>query len=222
LVQPEFVMSSPIRKTLSTVALAGALLTAVGCSSTGGQTPVGDGSPDWVDRPMRAYDDGGSTAIYAVGIAAHNPNPAARRSMAIGRGRAELARTLNTLVQGMVEDYQSTNRDFYEGMDTASSLEMWSEISRQVTDEVLVGSHHVDSWRDPMSNTEYVLMKLEFNSVIAAYREEMSASFRREETRNRIQVDRDQMEGRLDEQLDALNNRSAEALIADFLNDMDG
>ena len=210
-------MSTTVRHAVSLLALAGALF-AVGCSSTqGGQTPVSNSdAPDWVDRPQRAYDDGEGTAIYAVGIAAHNPNPAARRSMAIGRGRAELARTLSTLVQGMVEDYQSTNRDFYEGMDTASSLEMWSEISRQVTDEVLVGSQHVDSWRDPQTNTEYVLMKLEFNNVIAAYREEMSASFRREQTRDRIKGDRDAMEARLDEQLGALRERDAEALIAEI------
>ncbi|RKY19638.1 MAG: hypothetical protein DRQ55_10120 [Planctomycetota bacterium] len=209
-------MINPARPTLVALALAGALL-AVGCSSTEtAQTPVSEGGPDWVDRPQSAYDDGGTTAIYAVGIAANNPNPASRRAMAIGRGRTELANTLNILVQGMVEDYQSTNRDFYEGMDTASSLEMWSSISRQVTDQVMSGSQHVDSWRDPGTNTEYVLMMLEFNNVISAYKDKMEASFRRDQTRERIKVDQEAMMGRLDEQLDALRGRDASAVIEDF------
>lgn len=216
-------MSHFFGQAVTALALTAALLPAAGCSSTDeAQTPMGSGAPVWVDKPQAAYDDGGTTAIYAVGIAANNPNPAARRSMAMSRGRAELARTLNTLVQGMIEDYQSTNRDFYEGVDTASSVEMFSEISRQVTDEVLVGSQQVDSWRDPSTNTEYVLMKLAFNNVIMAYKDEMNAHFQREITRNRIKAEKESMTGRLDEQLAKLQAKDAEQLIQSFLNSTGG
>ena len=215
-------MASNVRSALTILALLAVLLSAFGCASDPAQpnaaTPVSGNGPGWIDRPNGTYDDGGAVAIYAVGIAARNPNPAARRGAAVARGRTELARTLGTMVQAMVEDYQSTSRDFFESDDTASSVEMFSDVSRQVTDEVLLGSHQVDAWRDTTDNTEYVLMKLEFNNVIAAYRESMTESIRREATRNRIKMDKEAMEGRLDEQLGKLHASTAASLNSDFIN----
>lgn len=225
-VLPESVMATFVRSHLSLVALLAIALPAVGCGSThaGASTPESaSDAPAWVDKPQAAYDDEVTTAaIFAVGIAANNPNPSARRSMAISRGRSEIARTLQVVVQGMIEDYQSTNRDFFEGMDTASSTEMWSEVSRQITDEVLVGSRQVDAWRDPASNTEYVLMKLEFNDVIASYKDQMAASFKREATRERIKADKESMEARLDEQLKKLQEKTSAQLFQDFVEKMGG
>ena len=149
--------------------------------------------------------------IFAVGIAADNPNPAARRSQAIARGRSELARTLQTSVQSMVKDYMQTNRDFYD-MDTASSMEYFEDISRQVTDEVLVGSRQVNAWRDPADNTLYVLMRLDFDDVIAEYKASMSQAYAREAQRKRIKANADAFEDELDTQIDKLRAMEADAV----------
>jgi len=107
-------MSCLARTPLVVVVLAAALF-VVGCSTTpSASSPVSGGGPAWIDQPNGAYDEGSARVVYAVGIAANNPNPATRRNMALTRGRTELARTLSTMVQGMVKDYMSTNRDFYD------------------------------------------------------------------------------------------------------------
>lgn len=205
-------MSPRTRASIALAAMLACVVPTIGCASGNHATmPVSTNAPEWIDRPNGLFDEGSSRVVYAVGIAADNPNPAARRNMAISRGRAELARTLQTVVQGLVKDYMSTNRDFYD-MDTASSVEYYEDISRQVTDEVLVGSRQERAYRDPIDNTLYVLMRLDFDDVVSSYRAQMNAAFAREAVRKRIKAQADSFEGELDKQLEKLRGMEADAV----------
>lgn len=183
---------------------------AVGCAGTNeAKTPTSEGGPTWIDQPNGAYDDGGEMVIYAVGIAANNPNPAARRSMAGTRARDELARTIATSVKGLVQDYMNTNRDFYD-MDGASSVEYFEQISSQVVNETLVGSKQVNAWRDPATSTEYVLYRVDLDDVILSYKSKMQEAAKREMQRKRIKTQKDQFENKLNEQIDKIENWEAQ------------
>lgn len=197
----------------SLLAILAAVLVAplVGCSSTDNSpssTPESAGAPAWIDRPNGAYDDGSEKAIYAVGIAAHNPNPAARRNSASARARDELARTVSTQVKGLVQDYMNTNRDFYD-MDGASSIEYFEQISSQVVNETLVGSKQVNAWKDPGDKTEYVLYRIDLDDMIASYKQKMQANAMREMQRNRIKAKKDSFEEKLNEQIDKIEEWEA-------------
>lgn len=199
----------------------GALVLALGVTSCGStpdtaQTPVSQNGPAWIDRPQNVFDEGSAVVIQAVGIAADNPNPAARRQMAITRARQELAATMGTLVQGMVVSYMDTNRDFYD-MDSASSTEYYQDITRQVTQEMLVGSKAVDAWRDPIDNTYYVLMRLDLDDVILSYKSKMNGAYEREKTRQRIKANAMDFQKQLDDQLDKLNNMDAGQINSELM-----
>ncbi|GJM22918.1 MAG: hypothetical protein DHS20C15_28330 [Planctomycetota bacterium] len=198
-------------------AFAAAVL-AVGCSSAPASSePESPNSPIWIDQPQSLVDEGNNVVIYAVGSAADNPNRSARRSMAMARARQELAATMGVLVQSMVVSYMDTNRDFYD-MDSASSTEYYQDISRQVTQEMLVGSRQEQAYRDPISNEYYVLMRVDLDDVINSYKAKMSGTFDREATRRRIKANMEEFQGEMDAQLDKLRNMDAADLEAALLN----
>lgn len=193
------------RLALIVVLAASSLLTA--CAANGDletTSTTADNAPAWIDN-VGLYDEGNDKALHAVGVSNKNPNIHVRRSQASQRGRAELARMLNSLVQSMVEDYVSTNQDYYD-MDSASSVEMYEEISRIVTDNELIGSKPHIYWSDPIDGVTYALMKLEFDSVVASYRDEMQRSYERQQKRKQIKASRDEFEAKLDEQIEDMRD----------------
>lgn len=204
----------PLRTLCTVVFAVGSIVAAAGCSGTPeATTPITAGGPGWIDRPNGAQEVDGEKAIFAVGISATNPNPAARRSSAVARGRDELARSIQTQVRGLVQDYMNTNRDFY-AMEGASSVEYYEQISNQVVNEALVGSKQVDGWRDPATNTEYVLMRVDLDSVISSYRTQMETAALREMQRKKIKVQKDEFEDKLDEQIEKIESLDVEKLRA--------
>ncbi|MGE3164040.1 MAG: hypothetical protein AB7O52_03985 [Planctomycetota bacterium] len=201
------------RTMLASLVALGSIVVA-GCSGTPeATTPVTSGGPGWIDRPNGPQEVDGEKAIFAVGVAAQNPNPAARKASAIARARQELASSIQTQVRGLVQDYMNTNRDFYN-MEGASSVEYFEQISSQVVNEALVGSKQVDSWRDPADNTEYVLMRVDLDSVISSYRSQMETAAVREMQRKRIKVQKDDFEKKLDEQIQKIEELDVEKLRA--------
>mgnify|MGYP003702464365 CR=1 FL=1 len=185
------------------------------CSSTGSSDlSTSRNSPEWISRPSRVGDEGRERAIFAVGMADTNPNRSMQYSQARSRARTELARTVNVLVQSMVKDYMESNRDYYESMDTATSVEYTQDISRQVTQQMISGSKQWDDYHDPIDKTYFVLFRMDLDDVILSYRDQMNAAFRREVTRKRIKVDADDFEADLDKQLEKLNGMTAEQIDA--------
>jgi hypothetical protein len=199
--------------TCTLLALLLTLGSTVGCSSTGANDlSTSRNSPEWISRPSRIGDEGRERAIFAVGMADTNPNRSMQYSQARSRARTELARTVNVLVQSMVKDYMESNRDYYESMDSATSVEYSQDISRQVTQQMITGSKQWDDYHDPIDKTYFVLFRMNLDDVILSYRDQMNAAFRREVTRKRIKVDADQFEADLDKQLQKLNGMSAEQI----------
>jgi hypothetical protein len=190
-----------------------ALVTTIGCGSTASpDLSTSRNSPEWISRPNRIDDEGSERAIYAVGMADSNPNRSMQLVQARTRGKAELARTVKVLVQSMVKDFMSSNRDYYESMDAASSVEYTEDISRQVTQQMLSGAKQWDDFHDPIDRTYFVLYRMDLDDVVLSYRDQMNAAFRREVTRRRILVDADDFEVDLDKQLAKLNGMSAEQI----------
>jgi len=196
--------------------LTGAMLVcgATGCKAADeAQTPVSAGGPGWIDRPNAVYDDAEGRAIQAVGIANYNPNVALRRQQAAGRARDELAKSLKIHVQGLVQDYMNSNLDFYD-LERASSVEYYESISNRVTDQTLSGSMQMDAWRDEATGAEYVLYRLDFDNVLAAYEQEMQRSFEREAQRERIKARKDEFDAKLQDQLQRMREAKLEEIRA--------
>ncbi len=132
-------------RSLLTAALA-ACLAFAGCASgkKQGAAPAGDmaaelaAAPDWVRSNCNSYwDDGGATKICGVGSVRGARNIALARTTAVARGRTEIARTLETTIETMLEDHQSTRGDGEQRVEV---------VSRQITDFTLSGSEMQDTW----------------------------------------------------------------------------
>ena len=90
----------------------------VACGGTQGPTAEADDMPTWVLNPPDAC---------AVGIQKFRGNLNLAKSAAIASGRDELARQLNTKVEGMIKQYQSDGGT----ADGDFSEDQVSQVSRQ-------------------------------------------------------------------------------------------
>ena len=137
-------------------------LFGVGCGSTGPKDPGSviekelDGAPDWVMEGKGA--DG--ARIYGVGAVAGTRNVALARSTAQGRGRTEIARSLELRVKSMLKDYQSTTTGGEFFARSANDEQHIEDVAKQVTDLTLSGTRQEDHWISD-SGTLYVLMSLD-------------------------------------------------------------
>jgi hypothetical protein len=127
--------------------------------------------PDWVIKGSGAFPGEPATKIYGVGVAGTDPNKAVQIEQARARARAELAASITTTVQRLVKDFMETHKDWFNLEDTAGSDEFFSYISKQVTDQTLVGSRQVDSWEDPKTGDLYMLYVVDMdNSFYDSYK----------------------------------------------------
>lgn len=111
-----------------------------------------EGAPDWV-----MGNENTSKQICGVGSAAGTRNPSMARTAAMGRGRTEIARTLQVQVKSMLKDYQSTTTGGEAFGQAANDEQHIEDVSKQITDTTLTGSELRKTW---ISNpgTYYVLM----------------------------------------------------------------
>jgi hypothetical protein len=182
------------------------------CAADRAAQPDSRNSPSWISSPSRILDEGSTRVLFAVGMAERSANFSMQKVQASGLARNELARFLGKLVEGMVKDYMGTNRDYFQSMDTAASEEYMQDVSREVTDQYVVGTLPWDDYRDPIDNSLFVLYRVELDDVIRSYGDHMSAYFQRELTRKRIQANAGDFGVDLDKQLKKLNAWTA----ADF------
>ena len=150
---------------LSASAGTALLAFALGCAST----PVGQGTPleaeyeeapTWVLAGCATYWDDDDQQVCGVGSADGSRNPALMRTTAIGRGRTEIARSLETGVKAMLKDYASTTtggRDFGE---SANDEQHIVDVSKQITDLSLSGTELTDTWIS-QTGTYYALVSLD-------------------------------------------------------------
>ncbi len=119
-----------------------------------------DGYPDWVYEGRRD-----ATGIYAVG-AGKLSNVQNSLKLARTEGRAELARTLKTRVQNVMQTYVSdtgsdNQRDALLGL---------VDNTFEQTDAILEGSEQVDRYQ-AKDGTIYVLMYLPFETAVRSLNE---------------------------------------------------
>ena len=130
--------------------------------SSGGGREVPQ-SPAWVDQPNGVYEQEGSLVLLAVGVAADNPNPAARRNQALARGRSELARLISELSKSCAAEL-------------TPEAPVREDVARSVTNELIIGSQQHRAWRDPADGTYYTLMSLRLESFLQGYEAEARAT----------------------------------------------
>ncbi len=154
-----------MKKLLSISLLCLIAATFWGCASSGPKDPGSiieeelKGAPDWVLEGRGGDDD----RIYGLGSVAGTRNVALARTTAQGRGRTEIARSLQLKVESMLKDYQaSTTGGEYFGKH-ASDEQHIEDVSRQITDLTLNGTRQEKNWISD-TGTLYVLMSLDVES----------------------------------------------------------
>ena len=158
------------------IALAALLIFLGGCSSTPDkvQSPEMQGefanAPKWVMSPQMegGLAASGSSKMSKAGMSF-------TRTAAMANGRDELARIMNVKVKNMVKNFtQST------GIGDDETVErVVSNVSKQVTKQVLSGSRMKDSWISP-SNELYVLVVLDPTAAADAVKQSVQTSYKNE------------------------------------------
>ena len=128
--------------------LAVALMFAACGSSDKKNTPKNalagelEGAPQWVIKG----GSGSSKEICAIGSVGSTRNVTMARNGAIGGGRTELGRMLNTKVQAMLKSYMSTTTGGEEYGMAANDEQHLVDVSKQITDQALTGTEMRDQW----------------------------------------------------------------------------
>ena len=145
--------------TLTLVAALG-----LGACSGGKQSPIASNAPEWVNKGSGAMKDkDGKQVFYGVGIAQGIRNRALAVTAADDRGRAELAKIMNSYVTTLTKDYMAS---ITAGDMTKSSEEqMVSQTMKNFAKFTLHGSVPVDHWKDPADGTLFALVKLDMSAV---------------------------------------------------------
>jgi len=138
-------------------------LVVTGCKSsekkgTGGAIHAElEGAPDWVLGNSNTKNE-----ICGVGSAGGTRNASVARTAAMGRGRTEIARTLEVRVKSMLKDYQATTTGGEYFGQAANDEQHIEDVSKQITDTSLSGSELKKTWISK-PGTLYVLMCVDLN-----------------------------------------------------------
>lgn len=170
-------ISSDALRTTLTLAIATAL-TSFACASDPsaieGQLPATSelaDAPPWVTRGCSAFwGDDLPAQICGVGIAGGSRNIGMLKTAAQGRGRTEIARSLDLKVKAMLKDYQSTTTGGEEFGTSAADEQYVVDVSKQLTEIDLVGVEQQEMWLSA-SGTMYVLMVYDASKFQAAVSE---------------------------------------------------
>lgn len=136
------------------------LALAAGCGSA--QTAAVPQAPEWVHKASGAFKDGGQSVFYGVGIAGGIKNAAMRRTAADDRGRAEIAKVMNSYVTSLTKSYMAST---IAGDPSKSSEEQHvTDTMKNFAKFTLHGSIPVDHWVAP-DGTEYALIKLDMKAI---------------------------------------------------------
>jgi len=196
-------------------ALAAALAICLVSGGCAGNPPDGsdhDMAPNWT-RHFGVFDGPEGRFIEAVGSSVSDVHPGTRRSNALNNGRSHLAITVAAITESMVNEFVGSLRDSFSDA-LVESGDFTDDVTVQVTDDVLhAPAEGADEqqrrWTDPITRTTYVLMSLEFETFLRAYRDQMNQTYLRESILSTISAGRDEFEGRLEQQLERLRGLTA-------------
>ena len=93
--------------------------------------------------------------LWGIGVSS-NAQPQMRLTMADSGGRADLARQLQTLAQGMVTDYSREAG----GLSNAAVMQFQESVSRQIAQATLQGAVRDVMWTTPDNKTLWVRLKM--------------------------------------------------------------
>ncbi len=141
-----------------------AAFSAGACAGKAKTSPIASNAPEWVNKGSSVMKDkDGKQVFYGVGIAQGIRNRALAVSSADDRGRAELAKIMNSYVTTLTKDYMAS---ITAGDMTKSSEEqMVSSTMKNFASFTLHGATPVDHWKDPLDGTLFALVKLDMASV---------------------------------------------------------
>lgn len=153
-----------LKKSILTIACLG--LFSAGCAST----------PGWV-KGIVDMDDAGVTALYGVGMARKGPNLAATRTKAEARGRAELAKQIETYASSFIKDFIEEHRDYMADPESQSSTEFFSSVAKNIAEATLSGSMLIDTYQDDEHWYSLIKMTLD-NKFVDQFKKRVAASVR--------------------------------------------
>ena len=150
-------------KKLVLIAAAAALAACAG-SKPAPSNPIANNAPEWVNKGTAAMKDAaGKPVFYGVGIAQGIRNRALSVTAADDRGRAELAKIMNSYVTVLTKDYMASVTA--GAMDKSSEEQMVSQTLKNFAKFTLNGAVPVDHWKDPSDGTMFSLVKLDMDAV---------------------------------------------------------
>lgn len=142
------------------------LVASLALAACGGakKSPIANNAPEWVNKGSGAMKDkDGKQVFYGVGIAQGIRNRALSVAAADDRGRAELAKIMNSYVTTLTKDYMAS---ITAGDMTKSSEEqMVSSTMKNFAKFTLHGAIPVDHWKDPTDGTLFSLVKLDMGAI---------------------------------------------------------
>jgi len=144
--------------------LIAAVSVMAGCTAAHKASPIASNAPEWVNKGSGAFKDAqGSAVFYGVGIAQGIRNRALQVTAADDRGRAEIAKIMNSYVVVLTKDYMAsvTAGD----MSKSSEEQMVSQTMKNFAKFTLHGAMPVDHWKDPTDGTLFALIKLDMGAV---------------------------------------------------------
>jgi hypothetical protein len=125
-------------------------LFAAGCGSTPAAQGVSDPNmPPWMNE--QAPED----MLWGIGVSS-NASISLRLTMADAGARADIARQLQTMAQGMVTNYEREAG----GINNTAALGFQESITRQLAQATLQGAVNDVSWTTPDNKTLWVRVKM--------------------------------------------------------------
>lgn len=163
------------RKILVAVAAVSSLLAACsGGSPEIKKTPANqailseyEGAPDWVAKGCMVHFSNRKDVLCGVGGVSGTRNIPLARDAAVARGRTEIARSLQVMVESMLKDYQSTTTGGDAFGQAANDEQLIENVSRQITDLSLSGTRLEDSWIS-QNGTLYALVTIDMEAFKGA------------------------------------------------------
>jgi len=141
-----------MKKILGSVVVLGFAIFVLGCASAPAPEP---GVMTDVTMPPWINDMPPEDVLWGIGVA-DNVQVAMRMTMADSRARQDIARQLNTVVNGMVTDYAREAG----GITDAAVVQFQEMVSRQVTDATLRGVVRDQQWTAPDGRTLWMRVRI--------------------------------------------------------------
>lgn len=131
-----------------------------------------EGAPQWVLGGCADFS-GDKTPICGVGSGSGTRNPAAARSMAVGRARTDLARNLQVKVKALYKDYMATTTGGEDFGKAANDEQHVVDVAKQITNTTLSGTSSDATWVSK-TGTVWMLVSLKpeaFNKALAGMKQ---------------------------------------------------